>query len=45
MVHSVSWEGSTARHAGVDGKLDRVPAVLMNDEGAIHGREEPIKPG
>ena len=45
MVGSATCEGSTARHAGIDVELDRVPAILMNDEGAIRGGGEPIKPG
>ena len=45
MVHSASCEGSSARHAGVYVELDWVPAILMNDEGAICCGEESIKPG
>ena len=44
MVCSASCEGSTARHAGVDVELYRVPVILMNDASAIIGGEELIKP-
>ena len=37
MLHSVSCEGSTARHAGINVKLDRVPAILP--EGVQHSVE------
>ena len=43
IVHSASCVSPTARHANIDVKLDQVPAILMNDEGAIHGGEEPVK--
>ena len=45
MVHSASCEGSTAKHAGINVELDRIAAILMNDESATHGGEEPVKPG
>ena len=45
MLCSASCDGSTARHAGIDVELDRVPAILMNDEHAIHSGEEMVKPG
>ena len=45
MVCSASCEGSTARHAGIDVELDRIPAILMNDESAIRGGVEMFKPG
>ena len=45
MVLSASCEGSTTRHAGIDLELSRVPAILMNDEGAIRGGKEMVKPG
>ena len=40
MLHSARCEGSTPRHAGVNVRLDWVPAILNNDKGAIHGGEE-----
>ena len=45
IVCSASCEASTDRDAGINVELDQVPAIVMNDEGAIHGGEEPIKPG
>ena len=45
MVGSASYEGSAVRHSGIDVDLDRVPAILMNVEGAVRGGEELIKPG
>ena len=45
MVHSASCEGSAARHVGIDVELYWVPVILVNDESAIDGGEEPSKPG
>ena len=45
MICSASCEGSAARHAGIDVEVYRVPVIQMNDEHAICGGEEPIKPG
>ena len=45
MAHSAICEDSTARYACIDVELDQVPAILMNDEGAIHDGEETLKPG
>ena len=45
MIGYDSCDGSAARRAGIYVELDRVPAILMNDEGAINGGEELIKPG
>ena len=44
MVCSASCEGSTARHAGINVELYRVPVILVNDESVIHVGEEPIDP-
>ena len=44
MVRSASCEGSTARHAGINVELYRVPVILVNDESVIHVGEEPIDP-
>ena len=45
MICSASCEGSAARHASIDVELYRVLVLLMNDESAIGGGEEPIKTG
>ena len=45
VIGSACCEGSTARHASVDVELYRVPVILVNEESAIGGGEEPIKPG
>ena len=45
MVRSARCEGSAARHAGIDVELYQVPVILVNDESAIGGGEELIKPG
>ena len=44
VVCSSSCEGSSDRHTGIGVELDWVPTILMKDEGAIVGVEEPIKP-
>ena len=45
MVRSASHEGSTAGHAGIDVELYGMPVIVVNDESAIGGGEELIKPG
>ena len=45
MICSVNYEGSAARHAGIDVKLYQVPLILVNDESAIRSGEVPIEPG
>ena len=45
VVRSASCEGSAARHAGIDVELYQVPVILVNDESAVGGGEEPIEPG
>ena len=45
MIRFASYEGSAARHASIDVELYQVPVILVNDESAIGGGEEPIEPG
>ena len=45
MIGSARHEGSAAGHASIDVELYRVPVILVNDESAVDGGEEPIKPG
>ena len=45
VVCSGSCEGSAAGHAGIDVELYWVPVILLNDESAVCGGEEPIEPG
>ena len=45
MIGSAHCEGSTARHASIDVQMYRVPVILVNEECAIGGGEEMIKPG
>ena len=45
MLGSAHCEGSTAEHASIDVELYRVPVILVNEESAVGGGEEPIKPG
>ena len=44
MIGSAGCEGSAARHASIDVEVYRVPVILVNEESAIGGGEEPIKP-
>ena len=45
MIGSASCEGSTFGHASIDVELYQVPVILVNEESAVSGGEEPIKPG
>ena len=45
VICSASCEGSAARCASIDIELYRVPVLLVNDESAVGGGEEPIEPG
>ena len=45
MIGSARCEGSTAGHARIDVQVYWVPVILMNEEYAVGGREEMIKPG
>ena len=45
LMGSASHECSAARHESVDVELYWVLVILVNDESAIGGGEEPMKPG
>ena len=45
IIGSARCEGSAAGHASVDVEGYQVPVILVNEESAIGGGEEPIKPG
>ena len=45
MIGSASHKGSTAGHASINVELYQVPVILVNNESAVGGGEEPIKPG
>ena len=45
MIGSARCEGSTAVHAGINVQVYRVPVILMDEECAVGGGDETIKPG
>ena len=45
MIGSARCECLAARHASVDVEVYRVPVILVNEESAVGGGEEMIKPG
>ena len=45
VIGSASHEGPVAGHASIDVELYWVAVILVNDECAVCGWEEPIKPG
>ena len=45
IIDSASHEGSAAGHASINVELYRVLVILVNDESAVGGGEEPIKQG
>ena len=45
MKCSASYEGSASRHASIDVELYQMTVILVNDERAVGGGEEPIEPG
>ena len=45
MISSACCEGSTAGNARVNVEVYWVPVVLVNEESAVSGGEETIKPG
>ena len=45
VIRSARHEDSAAGHASIDVELYWVPVILVNDESAVGGGKEPIKPG
>ena len=45
VIGSPCYESSAAGHASIDVQVCRVPVILVNEESAIGGGEEIIKPG
>ena len=45
MIGSAYFDGSAGRHAGIDVLMYQVPVILVDEERAIGGGEETIKPG